>query len=375
MALDLFKNFAKVQVSTGYDDTATSIALTAGHGTKLPAPPFNATWWNDTDYPDPSDDPNVEIVRVTAVASDTVTVTRAQESTTASTKNTASKTYRMIAGLTAKTFNTDIGSAVAQISNGRLTLASGDPGFDALDVTAATTIYFTPFKGNIISLHTGSSWVSHSFSELSLALGTLTSDKNYDVFLYNNAGTLTLELSAAWATNSTRTDAVILQDGIYVKSGATTRRYLGSFRTTSTTTTEDSELKRFLWNVDNQIIRRAFKDMTGSHTYSVTAWRMYNGDATNKIEVLVGKPATASVGFSAGISGTANLASYVGVGINTTAGPTGSFAFANANIALVQGVLGQPTNLTMGYSELNLIQYTSNSAIYQGASISATLFT
>jgi hypothetical protein len=102
---------------------------------------------------------------------------------------------------------------------------------------------------------------------------------------------------------------------------------------------------------------------------------MYNGDATNKIEVLVGKPATASVGFSAGISGTANLASYVGVGINTTAGPTGSFAFANANIALVQGVLGQPTNLTMGYSELNLIQYTSNSAIYQGASISATLFT
>ena len=24
------------------------------------------TWWNSTDYPDPSDDPNSEIVRVTA---------------------------------------------------------------------------------------------------------------------------------------------------------------------------------------------------------------------------------------------------------------------------------------------------------------------
>ena len=106
--MDTFKNFAKVTVSTGYDASATSIVLSGGHGAKLPTPPFNATWYNSTDYPDPSDDPNVEIVRVTAIATDTLTVTRAQESTSASTKNTASKTYKMVAGLTAKTLNTDL---------------------------------------------------------------------------------------------------------------------------------------------------------------------------------------------------------------------------------------------------------------------------
>jgi uncharacterized protein YjiK len=95
------KNFAKATVSTGYDAAATSIALTAGHGAKFPSKfPYNLTWWNSTDYPDPSDDPNVEIVKVTARSTDTLTVIRGQEGTTASTKNTASKTYTMIGGLT-----------------------------------------------------------------------------------------------------------------------------------------------------------------------------------------------------------------------------------------------------------------------------------
>jgi hypothetical protein len=106
--MDNAKNFAKVTVSTGYDAAATSIVLVSGDGAKLPTPPFNVVWWNYTDYPDPSDDPNKEIVRVTAISTDTLTVTRAQEGTSASTKNTSGKTYKMIAGITAKVINTDI---------------------------------------------------------------------------------------------------------------------------------------------------------------------------------------------------------------------------------------------------------------------------
>lgn len=108
MALDDLKNFAKVTVSTTYDASATSIVLTTGHGAKLPTVPFNLTWWDATTYADPSDDPNVEIVRGTALATDTLTVTRAQEGTSASTKNTSSKTYKMLATLTAKSLETDL---------------------------------------------------------------------------------------------------------------------------------------------------------------------------------------------------------------------------------------------------------------------------
>lgn len=107
MAFPNVVNFAKVTVSTGYDASAYSIVLNSGEGAKLPTAPFYVTWWNSTDYSDPADDPNREIDQVTAISTDTLTLTNngtsrtAQQGTTASTKNTAGKTYMMLAGLTA----------------------------------------------------------------------------------------------------------------------------------------------------------------------------------------------------------------------------------------------------------------------------------
>lgn len=94
-------NFGKVTVSTGYSSAATSIVLSSGHGSRLPSTfTYPLTWWNFTDYPDPADDPNVEIVTVTARSGDTLTVTRGAESTSASNKNTSGKTYKMLLGIT-----------------------------------------------------------------------------------------------------------------------------------------------------------------------------------------------------------------------------------------------------------------------------------
>ena len=104
--MDAAKNVAKGTVSTGYNSTAIEILLTTGDGARFAEPPFNAVWWNATDYPDPSDDPDVEIVRVHAiVAGDTLGIIRAQEATTATNKNIAGKTYKLLAGLTAKFLN------------------------------------------------------------------------------------------------------------------------------------------------------------------------------------------------------------------------------------------------------------------------------
>jgi hypothetical protein len=102
--LDSIVNFGRVTVSTGYNNTATSIALTSGKGAILPASGnYNLVWWNSTAYSDPSFDPNVEIVRVTAgQGTDTLTVTRAQEGTSASNKNTGGATYTMTLSFTAK---------------------------------------------------------------------------------------------------------------------------------------------------------------------------------------------------------------------------------------------------------------------------------
>lgn len=112
--LDNVANFVLVQASTGYGSSDTSITLQSGQGAKLPAAPHQLIWWNSTDYPNPANDPNVEIIRVTNISTDTLTISRAQEGTSASTKNSAGKTYSLTLGITAKMI-TDL---AAQTANG-----------------------------------------------------------------------------------------------------------------------------------------------------------------------------------------------------------------------------------------------------------------
>lgn len=106
--MDAATNFAKVTVDGGYDDSVTEIDVIFSASNPFPVPPFNAVWWNATDYPDPADDPGVEIVRVTAQVDITLTITRGQEGTGAQDHNVAGKTYKLIAGLTARTINEEL---------------------------------------------------------------------------------------------------------------------------------------------------------------------------------------------------------------------------------------------------------------------------
>lgn len=173
------------------------------------------------------------------------------------------------------------------ICQGRLTLESGVP-VSTSDQTGKTSIYFTPYGGNKIAVYDGTRWKLYSFSELTFALGTLSDATNYDLFVYDNSGTLTLE-ATAWTNDTTRATALTTQDGVYVKNGATTRRYLGTFRTTATTTTEDSVLKRYLWNAYNRHPRKLARvEGTDSWTYATSTWRQANGSTSNKVEFVTG---------------------------------------------------------------------------------------
>jgi hypothetical protein len=288
-----------------------------------------------------------------------------------------------------------------QAVNGfRLTLTTGTP-VTTTDVTGATTIYWTPHGHNCVGLYDGTSWKQWASAELSLALGTLVNAMAYDVFVYDNSGTLTLE-TAAWQnatvtmtiatpcvvtwtahglatgnsitfTNSggalptgvtantqyfvnvinantfnlatslinlaaatyvatsgsqsgthaghsptARQTALTTQDGVYVKSGATTRRYLGTFVTTATTTTEDSVTKRLLWNLYNQADRPVRVTDTGaSWTYTTATFRQANGSSANQITTVVGLAGVSAINLHvAGLisNTTTNTVGSVGIG-------------------------------------------------------------
>jgi len=178
-----------------------------------------------------------------------------------------------------------------RICDGRLTLESG-VAISITDQIDKDTIFFTPYNGNAIGLYNGSNWELLHFSETSLSLGTLTSNTNYDVFAYNNSGTLGLEIGPAWTDDTTRSTNIVLQDGVYVKASDPTRRYLGTFRTTSTTTTEDSETRRFLWNMYNRTRKNlTMIKTTATYTYTTIAWRPWQNsieDGVSRFYYVIG---------------------------------------------------------------------------------------
>ncbi|HYB96212.1 MAG TPA: hypothetical protein VEC39_14670 [Vicinamibacterales bacterium] len=76
---DAHKNFAYSTVATAPTppNSGTSLDVQAGHGTRFPATPFNATVWPANTIPDPS---NAEIVRVTGITADAFAIVRQTES-------------------------------------------------------------------------------------------------------------------------------------------------------------------------------------------------------------------------------------------------------------------------------------------------------
>lgn len=109
--MDAIKDFAKATVDGVVEAADTSITLITGHGDRLPAAPLNIVLWNATDYPDPSDYPIVEIIRVGTKTGDVLSdLSRGQEGTAAEDHNVAGKTYSLIAGMTARTITEMVGN-------------------------------------------------------------------------------------------------------------------------------------------------------------------------------------------------------------------------------------------------------------------------
>jgi len=256
------------------------------------------------------------------------------------------------------------------IANGRLTLTSGSP-VTTSDVTAATSVYFTPYLGNRISLYNGASWKKHQFTERTLSLSGFAADTNFDIFLYNNSGTLTLE-AVAWTDGTTRATALAVQDGVYVKSGDSTRRYLGTIRTTGTIgQCEDSYTKRYCWNYYNQIMKMLNKNDGTDHTYGTTTWRYYNNDSSNKVEIVVGLDESSIVGSILNDVEANTYQAWLGVGVDSSSTATNPTVLSASDARQIIGGVWSRF-LSEGYHYLSILQYASNSCDWKGGAIQLT---
>lgn len=169
----------------------------------------------------------------------------------------------------------------------RLTLTSGTP-ITTTDVTGASQVFLTPMVSGLIACYYSSAWTLVDSAEISFFPTTVASSL-YDVFVYYNGSVIQLELSAAWASSTLRTDALTRQDGVWVKQADHTRRWVGTIATTASNALEDSVANRFLWNNYNRVERHlSVVESTSFWGYTSSTWRQANGSSSNTFNMVLG---------------------------------------------------------------------------------------
>jgi hypothetical protein len=166
----------------------------------------------------------------------------------------------------------------------------------------------------------------------------------YDVFAYDPAGgTCSLELTA-WTNDTTRATGLTRTNGVWTKTGAGTRLYVGSFRTTAVSgQTEDSVTKRYLWNMYNRVERPMAKfDTSAMWTYNTNTWRQGNNAAANQLDFVLGQNSTVTAQLNVLAACSAGAASFaVAIGLDSTTTPAASEPIFTTQCATA-GLAGSP---------------------------------
>jgi parallel beta-helix repeat protein len=232
-------------------------------------------------------------------------------------------------GVSAARLNSPV---LASICQGRLTLTTGTPVLTS-SVTNAGTVYFTPFKGDSIALYDGSTWQVLSFSERSITLSSLTASTTYDVWAYISSGAVAVD-TTAWTNSTTRATSLAFQNGVRVKSGDATRRYLGSITLNSSKqcsvtfgsiNSDGSQAGQCdIWNEQNRIpIEMMVGDTTDSWTYTTATWRPSHNSTNNRVTLMIGMPDEPIHARALAYAGGSTAAKFVGVGLDSTSSSYG----------------------------------------------------
>lgn len=220
--MDAHANFAVSAVATAPSPatSGTSLVVTATEGARFPATPFNAVICPTGVLPTPA---NAEIVRVTNIATDTLTITRAQEGSTARTVVVGDLIY---AAVTAKTLtdveagawiavpkNSDqsISSSVSLTNDSELSFATVNGGVYEIEMVI---IYANPASGGTVDMKVAAGEDATNRGVL-LWIGVA----NNDVSNFVQAPSDQTQASGVGGTATTK--RVITMSGGYIGGGGT----------------------------------------------------------------------------------------------------------------------------------------------------------
>jgi hypothetical protein len=140
-------------------------------------------------------------------------------------------------------------------------------------------------------LYESTGWVEYDFSkQISYNLaGGFQSGYLYDCFVYGNgglSGSLQLAIGGGWTSGGNRTP-LSYQDGILVEQFSKFR-YVGTIMMTTSSTTEDTKYKRFVWNYDNRVTKTLYYTDSNQHTYNSPTPQVWDLNSGNRLQFIQG---------------------------------------------------------------------------------------
>jgi len=285
---------------------------------------------------------------------------------------------------------------------GRLTLTTAVPVLTST-VSGASTIYYTPYIGNMIPVYDGTRPVNYVFTELSNATAqsstgkagpaAVTTNSNYDLFVWNDSGTMRLTRGPAWTSDTARgtgagttelqriagmwTNAQAITNGPAANRGT----YVGTVRSNGSSTIDwiyggiaaGGTAGRFcVWNAYHRRPVASFLgDSTDSWSYTTGAWRAADNSTAMRFSYVCGLNEDAAEALylcytTAGASGAGN----VGVGVDVTNAITGTGASVyNATAQASAEYVGYPG---LGFHFLQAIEYGAAGVTFNGDSNNPT---
>lgn len=265
---------------------------------------------------------------------------------------------------------------------GRLTLTSGTPVLTST-TTAQTTVYYTPYVGDIVPLYDGTNVVPTVFSEISQATTDATkspaavaNNSVYDIFVWNDSGTIRATRGPAWTNDTTRSagTALVRVKGLLLNNAAITNgpaasrgTYVGTIRSNGSAQIDynfggsaSGGTAAFfgVWNAYNR--RRTVATVTDSgagYAYATGTIRQARGSAGNQVSFVLGLQEDGVFATSVVNSYAVAQNAFVKTGLgfdSITAFPSGNAPFFSSPVAAGTNTFGTNTDTQTWFPSIGL---------------------
>lgn len=253
-------------------------------------------------------------------------------------------------------------SELAAPVGGRLTLTSGTPVI-VNSVSAATAVYYAPYLHDALPLYNGTVWTWRQFSEMTLTLDATghVTNSNYDVFAFDDSGTLRIGTGPVWTSATGRGSgagtteltrvagrltngySITLRNNStnYSSIPANRALYLGTIRTGSAGQTNfvfggsasgGTAASLGVWNAYNRVpVKTTIVDTGTSYTYNSNTLRAPRGGTGMRANFIIGWD-EGGLAYEARATCGVNSGYYrLGIGLDST-----SAQVANSSLAIGQ---------------------------------------